>query len=307
MLQHREQEQNTPLSQVQVPITQISATQPEPSKKSTWRELYEEYVTNNPVYWKESQRPDLSALNPKMRAKALANREKREASSKPAWLRLLESIAGVAIFATIIWSVTYFMGNAKMPSFALYISPLIGSLGTGVALTRNLILEREKRTWDALLLSQLTPAQILLGKVLPGLKQIGWLAFSCLLLLAPALWQGTVPLWSLAIALPLVLTAPLPGAMLALRVGLHAPSMEKGMSQASKQAIVPFLINILAAMAGVMGMVALLRLASGVLPAWFGVLALVPWLMGLLNLMWARGLWRALLRDFHKAPTDFSG
>ncbi len=216
-------------------------------------------------------------------------------------------MAGVAIFATIIWSVTYFMGNAKMPSFALYISPLIGSLGTGVALTRNLILEREKRTWDALLLSQLTPAQILLGKVLPWLKQIAWIAVSCLLLIAPGLWQGTVPVWSLAIALPLILTAPLPGGMLALRVGLYAPSMEKGMSQASKLAVVPFLINILAAMAGVMGMVALLRLASGVLPAWFGVLALVPWLMGLLNLMWARGLWRALLRDFHKAPTDYSG
>ncbi|MGC4048026.1 MAG: hypothetical protein QM758_29885 [Armatimonas sp.] len=260
------------------------------------------------MYWKESQRPDLSALTPKIRAKALANREKREAKPKPAWRNFLESLASIGIVCAILWGVSYFLAKSHVPPIGLYIAPMLGTMGMGAALTRSIILEREKRTWDSLLLSNLTPAQILMGKFLPWLRQIAWVTLSMSIFLTPTLINGTLPLWVLALAAPIMLTAYLPGGMLAMSAGLHAPSMERGMARMNKLVLLPVVANLVAAGAGMIGIQALLHIIPGVLiPAWLSVLVLAPWLMMVLNLLWTRKLWHGLLRDFHKAPSDFSG
>ncbi len=275
--------------------TQATAEAP----KLGWRTLYETYIADNPVFWKETNRPDLSAFTPKMRTQILNKRDKIALNPKKIKDKTLSIFFCSILFFLISSMIFHFIKYSHMPPFIFFFSPFIIPIGLGSQIARNICLEREKRTWDSLILTRLTPAQILAGKLLPVLRPLFMGNLAMPLLLAPAFWTGRVPAIALLAAIPLLLTMNLPGALLALRAGLFGKSPDKASTRALLLQFGPLLLNLLAGIAGAVGVLFIAR--------FFGWLLLVPWLVAAVNVLWARALWLRLLRDFHKAPRDFSG
>lgn len=305
MLRHQEEEKSAPpvvaLDERVQQVNDISAP-----TKPRWWVLYDEYVADNPVYWKETQRPDLSALTPKLRARALESREKRRSSTTAR--RFLETL-GVYVAITLVMCLVFsilenqFKGDLRSGIGMLaipFLTPLLAAIG----LAKGIALEREKRTWDVLLLTHLSPAQLLGGRALAWLAGTlpAGLMFSCFTL--ACVLNGSLPPLALAVSTPIFLTMALPSVVIALRAGLFARTAEKATSRAGLLQIGPVLLNCVAMIVGAAGLLAVrdmgwrpTALAAFLIPLW----------MSLVNIVWAGWLWRRLLRDFHKAPCDFSG
>ncbi len=287
--------------------TQAFVHAPEEATKSAvetpkpgWRTLYELYVADNPVFWKETNRPDLSAFTPKMREKIQSNQKKASNKQKDWKFYTLQIIYSITYPLILGYLFTIFFNNLnfKFPFISFLLAPLLTPIGIAAMLSRNIPMEREKRTWNALLMTHLPPAQILAGKCLPVVRQVLLMNSMFFLMALPSIWTGRVPAIALLAAIPLLLTMNLPGALLALRAGLFGKSPEKAAKSAGFLQLGPLLLNLAAGGVGAVGVLFVAR---------FGWLLLVPWLIAAVNVLWARALWLRLLRDFHKAPRDFSG
>jgi hypothetical protein len=148
--------------------------------QSLWREL----VTENPMYHKE----------------LLAGR--RNVELRTPWRRFLAKAIPIgilgSIYASIYYAISWVYNEAYTSFLASHIkSPaqraleqsgivsaiaytvimgllfLVIGLGIPLIATLRITNEREKMNWNALIMSRLTPAQILIGKAAPVLRLIG--------------------------------------------------------------------------------------------------------------------------------------
>jgi hypothetical protein len=276
------------------------------TRKTGWRALYETYVTDNPVYWKETNRPDLAALSPRVREKVLSKREKIGARSQTPIRKigpLLAVYPGVVLFGWIFVKVAFIQFKASAGGFSgIVIMPFILPAIISLALSKNIYSEREKQTWTSLILTKLTPEQIILGKYLPWLRSVLLMNLVYASFSFGLIFEHMISPWILLVIIPMVLTMNLPGGFLALRRGLFAQAAEKTFARSLGEQLGISVPNLIVTMLGIFGVMALGQ------PWLAGLrwLMLVPWLWSGVNILWARALWRGLLRDFHKAPKDLS-
>lgn len=215
------------------------------------RSLWQTLVADNPVYQHEKRN-----LPGRTRKAARFERWALRLLSLPAYYGLiyLFYLSGALpdAHARHIAALGIYSGLMGLVSVAL----CIGLEGATYAISR----EREKRTWEALLLTRLTPQQILLGKLLPryeGLLEIvAWLAPA--ILLCGVL--GGVPLGSfLLTAAVAAVTAALSVARMARIMLLHGVAKAQGRSVLAK---IPGLIILSPAFTGIAYTVAALVASS---------------------------------------------
>lgn len=270
----------------------------ESSLAALWREV----ITENPIYQRESHAIQVPAnYSPEKadahRAKLRAAQAKWEALPPPqkAWRRTRPYL--------ILFGIAYALVPVLLPWLNRgggggLIGPLISGLVISTALTSGSIVgEREKRTWNALLLSRLTPAQILGGKIANVLR-VSLLALTSLFTIGLALVARGVISPAVLLLLPLVL---LPNTILSALVGVEISLWSKNLKEASSKSMwqvggLNFLAFLLCLLAVVM--------LFGHLPL---VLWVVPVLYCLICMFAARRVWQRMLRSLWDAPKDFSG
>jgi hypothetical protein len=270
----------------------------ESSLAAFWREV----ITENPVYQREAHAIQVPAsYSPEKaeahRAKLCAAQAKWEALPTPqkAWRRtrpylVLFGLAYALIPLVLPWLTRGGGGGL--------IGPLISGLFISTALTgASIVGEREKRTWNALLLSRLTPAQILGGKVANVLR-VSLFALTGLLTMGLALVARGVVSPAVLLLLPLVL---LPNALLSVLVGVEISLWSKNLKEAASKNM--WRLGGLNFLAFLLCLLTVVVLFGHLPPA----LWIVPVLYCLICVHAARRVWQRMLRSLWDAPKDFSG
>ena len=265
--------------------------------------FYREVVLDNPVYRREATAVIAPANYSPEKAEAFrekARKKHQEWAALPPHQRIWRTIRGQVIFFAICYTLLplvlpIFEGGKFWPGM---IGPLCSGLFAVSASTAGSIVgEREKRTWNALLLSRLTPAQILGGKVANVLRTL-LTGQSILLAFALALvFRGVMPV-AVLLLFPLVLVpSALLGTLVGIQTSLWGKSLKAAMPKATWRGMG---LGFLA-----LGTIAVSLLALfGKLPA---VLLLTPLVYAFLTLVSSVRIWRRMLRDLWRAPKDFSG
>ena len=274
----------------------------ERAQENSLAALWREVVTENPVYQREARTVPIPVNYSPEKAEALrekvrATRAKWEALT-PAG-RLWKSTAPyLLIFVVFYFLLPIAMAYMRGGSVGPLIGPLIGSMFvTAITTASAIVTEREKRTWNALLLTRLSPAQIIGGKVANVLRaQLASQGMLFVMLLV-GVARGVMPALSLLL-FPLIF---LPTALLGTLVGIETSLWSKNLKGAVNRAMWQ---------GGGLGLLALLVvLATGF--ALFGKLPvfvlLAPVLYALLTMSASLRIWRRMLRDLWRAPKDFSG
>nr|WP_309687009.1 hypothetical protein [Armatimonas sp.] len=274
----------------------------ERAQENSLAALWREVVTENPVYQREARTVPIPVNYSPEKAEALrekvrATRAKWEALT-PAG-RLWKSTAPyLLIFVVFYFLLPIAMAYMRGGSVGPLIGPLIGSMFvTAITTASAIVTEREKRTWNALLLTRLSPAQIIGGKVANVLRtQLASQGMLFVMLLV-GVARGVMPALSLLL-FPLIF---LPTALLGTLVGIETSLWSKNLKGAVNKAMWQ---------GGGLGLFALLVvLATGF--ALFGKLPvfvlLAPVLYALLAVSASLRIWRQMLRDLWRAPKDFSG
>ena len=274
----------------------------ERAQENSLAALWREVVTENPVYQREARTVPIPVNYSPEKAEALrekvrATRAKWEALT-PAG-RLWKSTAPyLLIFVVFYFLLPIAMAYMRGGSVGPLIGPLIGSMFvTAITTASAIVTEREKRTWNALLLTRLSPAQIIGGKVANVLRaQLASQGMLFVMLLV-GVARGVMPALSLLL-FPLIF---LPTALLGTLVGIETSLWSKNLKGAVNRAMWQ---------GGGLGLLALLVvLATGF--ALFGKLPvfvlLAPVLYALLAVSASLRIWRQMLRDLWRAPKDFSG
>ena len=165
------------------------------------------------------------------------------------------------------------------------------------AAATTIVGERERRTWNALLLSKLTPAQILGGKAAHTLKLMLPSQLAVLAVGLAAVARGILS----PLMLPLILLITLSHSVLAILLGLRLSLWSTNLRVALRKASgLGTGLTVIAFLAATAGSAALFGLGS----PW---LLLVPLAYAILALSTARHLWRRLLNEIYQAPKDFTG
>lgn len=268
------------------------------SVTSLWREL----VAENPIYRREL----LQVLTPSNLTEEKVNelREKRREElaawealplSRKIWRRLrpqlfVFGIAYILVPLTLQWVEKGIVGGMIGPISA-------GCLSSASAAATAIASERERRTWNSLLLSGFTPAQILGGKAAHLLKTqlIGQATLFTIGLAAAAC--GLIPLLAVVLVLIISLCHSLLATLMGLRISLWSPSVAVASKRAMWQG---FLLAFLAFGTVLATLLPLLGTHSL-------ALLLVPVVYVLSVLYAANHLWKRLLDEFYQAPKDFSG
>ncbi|WP_395137885.1 hypothetical protein [Armatimonas sp.] len=274
----------------------------EQSQKNALAEIWREVVTENPVYQREARTvPIPASYSPEkaeaLREKARLARAKWEART-PAGKLWKSTAPYLMVFVVFYLLLPLAMAYMRGGSVGPLIGPLIGSMFvTAITTASAIVTEREKRTWNALLLTRLSPAQIIGGKVANVLRTQLASQGMLLVMLLVGVARGVVPPLALLL-FPLIL---LPTALLGTLVGIETSLWSKSLKGAINKAMWQ---------GGGLGFLALLVvLATGF--AFFGKLPLfvllAPILYALLAVMASAHIWRRMLRDIWRAPKDFSG
>ena len=315
--------------------TPPQTTETAPSAHSL-QEWWDHLITSNPVFQKET----------------LAQRrlqEKKQPGTR-ATEKALGILAILGLYAGMFYLISLAAGTTDpkpafwgMHGFLVVIEALVLMIAMPLQAAMTITSEREKQTWNALLLSRNTPLQILMGKAAATMRPI--LMFFAIVL--PALLItgiGTGMAWTgfLASQVLILVTAVL-NASMATYCSLISKKSQQASGNAGGWAIVPLL--------GLPGLTAITYAAPALLaslmgtafnpPSWFHWLA---WLPNLLNpaaaifaaltnpnvfgpnsgfpawlwffvptfylamcVLTIRGLWKRMLERFWQTPKDLSG
>lgn len=296
-------------------------------------EWWEHLITNNPVFHKET----------------LA--QKRTQEKKQGTTQLTEKILGVMATLGLYAGMFYLISLAAvtpdpkpafwgMHGFLVVLQCLVLMIAMPLQAATSITSEREKLTWNALLLSRNSPLQILVGKLAATLRPVS-LFYAVML---PALLitsLGTGMAWTNFLASQiLILTTTLLNASVAIYCSLVSKKSQQASGNAGGWAIVPLL--------GLPGLTAIAYAAPALIanlmggsfdpPVWFHWVAwlinlfnpaagiffaltqapilnnLPPWLWFfvptfylIVSSLTIRGLWRRMLEIFWKTPKDLSG
>ena len=275
------------------------ATADRPKTESALAAFWREVIVENPVYRKEI----LIALPISANLPEQKQRELREAArqKRAAWdvLTLPQKLWKKTYPLLIVLAVAYTL----IPVLALWLKTGVGGLASGfwglllggMSAATTIASEREKRTWNALLLSGLTARQILGGKLAFYIQQtLGPLLGVFMVALAIVL-HGFLPPIVLLLIFP-ILASQLLTTLVALRISLWSTSLRHA-SHRSLWCIlltIPLMATVLLSALALLGRVPSLCL---LLPLVYTVAALL--ISGV--------LWRRMQRELWRAPKDFSG
>lgn len=264
---------------------------------SRWAEL----VTENPVYRREQLQVVVPANFTEEKTKDA--REKRRKD-----LALWDDLSWPRKLWRLAWPqfLLFGIGYVALPFLAQWlertagamVGPIITSLLVSSSAAAGAIVgEREKRTWNALLLSGLSPEQILGGKVAFLLKGSLMMQLSILSFGLAALARNLIPPGVLFLLGPLLLSHNILGIVVGLRTSLWSANLQAAVRRTTWQGAGLMVLTLLALAAG---LVALLGKAP------LGLL-LVPVVYFFFQLTAAWQIWKTLLREIYAAPKDFSG
>jgi len=273
----------------------IERAKPESALAALWREV----VVENPVYRKES----LIATPINANLPEHKQLEQREAArqKRAEWdaLSLPQKLWKKTFPLLVIFAVAYTL----IPVLALWLKSGVGGLASGfwgvlmggLSASTAIASEREKRTWNALLLSGLTARQILGGKLLFYLQQTLGVLLGVFMVAVAVVLRGHLPAVALLLIVP-ILASHLLTTLFALRISLWSTSIR----QASRKAlwcvllVIPIFVSVLLSALALGG-----RVAEGFL--------LLPFAYAALALSVSVALWRRMQRELGSAPKDFSG
>jgi hypothetical protein len=273
----------------------IEQPKPESALAALWREV----VVENPVYRKES----LIAIPINANLPEHKQLEQREAARRKRtdWeaLSLPQKLWKKTFPLLLVFAVAYTL----VPVLALWLKSGVGGIASGfwgvlmggLSASTAIVSEREKRTWNALLLSGLTARQILGGKLLFYLQQTLGVLLGVFVVAVAVVLRGHLPAVALLLIVP-ILASHLLTTLLALRISLWSTSVR----QASRKAlwcvllVIPLLVSVLLAALALLGRV------------WGGFL-LLPFAYAAIALSVSVALWRRMQRELWSAPKDFSG
>jgi hypothetical protein len=298
------------------------------------RALWESVITHNPLYRKE-------------RHTQKVQREKRTPQA-----RLTERLIGTAFGVCFYWGVAYLIQfisrtqtlpeDAQAAHQMLY-AALLAVYGATVAFApinlaaMSITQEREKQTWNALLLSRLTPVQVLGGKAAAALVPSLMAGAFLLPPLIGAAVAGHVPIGSFAASQAVIGVTTLLTTSLALFFSFIGRRTQNAVSTATAAGmsllfatpLLTFSIYLVAALVShfvgtafepdpAFGILALL---PNVFNAGAALLCTLPQTIGIPDLARAAAplvysatavagsvaLWKRMLRHFFQAPKDFGG
>lgn len=265
------------------------------------RALWTELITENPVYRREQLQVVVPASFTEEKTKE-AREKRREELMK--WERLSlpwklwrHTWPQLLLFA-LAYTLLPWLVQWLERTFGAMIGPIITSLLlSSSAAAGSIIGERERRTWNALLLSGLTPEQIVGGKVVFLLRGSLLIQLSILSFGLAALARNLIPGTLLLLLVPLLLSHNILGILVGLRTSLWSANLQAAVRRTMWQGIGLMVLTLLAL---AVGLVALL----GKGPLWLLLLPLsyVPLLLGA-----AWRIWKKLLEEIYQAPKDFSG
>lgn len=327
--EHSRTQSERVLPSLTTPVQQMTPPPATYSLPEWWAHL----ITSNPIFQKEllSQR--------------------RIGEKKQSATRATEKTLGVlgvlGLYAGMFYLISLAMGQPQnvqqgyfwgMHSFLVVIQSLVLMLAMPLQAATTITSEREKMTWNALLLSRNSPLQILAGKAAGTLRPIA-LFYGAMLPALVITATGTGMAWTNFLASQIVLIVT---AFLNLSVSLYCSLTSKKSQQASGNAggwvIVPLLglPGLTAITYGAPALVAQLLNTRFDPPSWFPwfavspnifnpITALVatlstpgggypPWLWVFVPTFYLvmaslaiRGLWKRMLATFWQAPKDLSG
>ncbi len=302
----------------------------------TLQEWWNHLITNNPVFHKET----------------LAQRRVQE--KKQPSTRLTEKTLGIlgvlGLYAGMFYLISLAMGTTDpkpafwgMHGFLVVIEALVLMIALPLQAAMTITSEREKQTWNALLLSRNTPLQILMGKAAATLRPI-LMVYAVVLPALIVTSLGTGMAWTGFLAAQvLILVTALLNVTVATYCSLVSKKSQQASGNAGGWAIVPLL--------GLPGLTAITYAAPALLaslmgttfnpPAWFHWLAWLPNLLnpaaaifaaltnplvfgphsGIPAWLWffvptfylavcsltVRGLWKRMVQRFWQTPKDLSG
>lgn len=266
----------------------------ENSLEALWREV----ITENPLYHREVSAVSVPANYSPAKAEAL--REKARAT-RAQWAALppVQKLWRRARPLLITFAVCY----ALVPHLSgSSIGPMIGPIISGLFLSATstagtIVAEREKRTWNALLLTQLTPAQILGGKAANVLR-LQLFAQAILLSIVLAVVAHGVLSALVLLLFPLVL---LPSTVLNTLVGIEtslwSTSLKEALSKATRRGAGLSILTLAVGLATTLALFVKLSPVLLLLPVFYCFFAVTA----------SVRIWRRMLRDIWRAPKDFSG
>lgn len=265
------------------------------------RALWTELITENPVYRREQLQVAVPASFTEEKTKEA--REKRRQD-----LALWEGLSRPRKLWRLTWPqlLLFGIGYVALPFLVQWIErtagAMIGPIITSLLLSSSaaagsLVGERERRTWNALLLSGLTPEQIVGGKVVFLLRGSLLIQLSILSFGLAALAHNLIPGTLLLLLVPLLLSHNLLGILVGLRTSLWSANLQAAVRRTLWQGMGLMVLTLLAL---AVGLVALLGKAP------MGLL-LLPIAYFFFQLTAAWQIWKKLLREIYQAPKDFSG
>lgn len=275
----------------------MSVTMQQQKPRALWTEL----ITENPVYRREQLQVAVPASFTEEKTKEA--REKRRQD-----LALWEGLSGPRKLWRLTWPqlLLFAIGYVALPFLVQWIErtagAMIGPIITSLLLSSSaaagsLVGERERRTWNALLLSGLTPEQIIGGKVVFLLRGSLLIQLSILSFGLAALAHNLIPGTLLLLLVPLILSHNVLGILVGLRTSLWSANLQAAVRRTMWQGTGLMVLTLLAL---AVGLVALLGKAP------MGLL-LIPIVYFFFQLTAAWQIWKKLLREIYQAPKDFSG
>jgi hypothetical protein len=266
------------------------------------------------------------------------------------WPPKRKRVVGWSVYVTFLLGLNYFLVTYGTPSVSFF-GPMFGPLfglfmgGAASAMT-GMPLEREKGTWNALLLSRLTPVQLIFAALWPATRvglTMSALVMPVLLILAVRLGWNPAIAW---VGAPILAVCAIANGVQNANNALFAPSVKAAAAQGRTvfQHMAPFLVTALVYLSSLAW-----QIVSGASIAWihvFHTVALLPTMLltplGVLSFALPSGMdigpgfqpvfaaietlrpfflpvflgvtatrilstWRRMLRDFERAPRDHGG
>ncbi len=286
--------------QERMPAT-VAAPKAESALGAFWREV----VVENPVYQREINVLAIPAGYAPEKADALREKVRKKQQEwatltrgQKAWRALRPHLIVFAIGYTLIPLLLTYLSGGSGAMIGPLVGPVIGGLfGASMVTAAAIAGEREKRTWNALLLSRLTPQQIIGGKVASILRALLIGMGSLVALLLSAIAHGFLS----PTVLLLVVLVLLPNLLLTTLIGVRTSLWSKSAQEAQKKSLWQGLG---------LGVLVLLTLVP-ILLALFGkapiaLLLLAP-AYSFIALWVSQRIWQKMLGELWRAPKDFSG
>lgn len=272
--------------------------QPESALRAFWREV----VTENPLYLREARAVAVPTNYSPEKAEAL--REKARAArarwdalpqAQKLWRRARPLLITFAVCYALVPLVLEHLSGSS-------IGPMIGPIISGLFLSAvstagAIVAEREKRTWNALLLTQLTPAQILGGKAANVLRVQLFAQAILLSIVLGVVARGDLPALVLLLFPLVLLPSTVLNTLVGIETSLWSTSLKEALSKATRRGAGLGILTLAVGLATTLALFGKLSPALFLLPVFYCVFAVTA----------SVRIWRRMLRDIWRAPKDFSG